>query len=50
VAAPWQKHTRRGWRLDKPARAEKIDAVIALAMAVERAVAKPGAVEVLGFL
>jgi hypothetical protein len=40
----------RGGRIDKAERSEKVDAVIALAMAVERAVAKPGAVEVLGFL
>jgi len=31
------RHSRRGWRLDKAGRTDDIDAVIALAMAVERA-------------
>jgi hypothetical protein len=31
------RHNRRGWRIDKPNPRSNIDAVIALAMAVERA-------------
>ena len=30
------RHGRRGWRLDKPNKAASIDAVVALAMVVER--------------
>jgi phage terminase large subunit-like protein len=36
VHAAIAKHSRRGWRLDKPDRSSEIDAVVALAMAVER--------------
>jgi hypothetical protein len=44
------RHSRRGWRIDKPNPRTNIDAVIALAMAVERAEAKPEPVELLGWL
>jgi phage terminase large subunit-like protein len=37
VAAAVAKQVRRGWRLDKAERAENIDGVVALAMAVDRA-------------
>jgi len=44
------RHSRRGWRIDKPNPRSNIDAVIALAMAVERAEEKPQPVELLGWL
>jgi hypothetical protein len=44
------RHSRRGWRIDKPNPRANIDAVIALAMAVERAEHKPAPVELLGWL
>lgn len=44
------RHSRRGWRLDKVSRADNIDAVVALAMAVERADDKAPAVQVLGWI
>jgi len=37
VAGAIAKQTPRGWRLDKSERAAQIDAVVALAMALERA-------------
>ena len=39
------RHSRRGWRIDKPSPRANIDAIIALAMAVERAEHKPEPVE-----
>jgi hypothetical protein len=44
------RHSRRGWRIDKSNPRANIDAVIALAMAVERAEQKPAPVELLGWL
>jgi NADPH-dependent 2,4-dienoyl-CoA reductase/sulfur reductase-like enzyme len=44
------RHNRRGWRIDKPNPRANIDAMIALAMAVERAEQKPEPVELLGWL
>jgi phage terminase large subunit-like protein len=44
------RQSRRGWRLDSPARSVNIDSVVALAMALERAEAKPAPVELLGWL
>ena len=44
------RHSRRGWRLDKAGRTDNIDAVVALAMAVERAEHKPERVELVGWL
>ncbi len=44
------RHNRRGWRIDKPNPRTNIDAVIALAMAVERAEFRPEPVELLGWL
>lgn len=50
VANAIARDTPRGWRLDKATRTSQIDAVIALAMAVERVEARTGAVELLGWL
>lgn len=50
VAAAIATSTGRGWRLDKAARDAQIGAVIALAMAVERAEHVPAPVKVLGWL
>jgi phage terminase large subunit-like protein len=50
AAAAIAKHGRRGWRLDKPERAANIDAIVALAMAVEAAEQKPAEVELIGWL
>jgi hypothetical protein len=47
VAQAIAKPSGRGWRLDKLGRADQIDAVVALAMAVERAEHVPGPVKVL---
>ena len=44
------RHSRRGWRIDKPRKETNIDAVIALCMAVSRAQQKPQPVELLGWL
>jgi hypothetical protein len=44
------RHSRRGWRIDKPNPRTNVDAMIALAMAVERAEQKPEPVELLGWL
>jgi hypothetical protein len=44
------RHSRRGWRIDKPNPRANIDAIIALAMAVERAEHKPEPVQLLGWL
>ncbi len=44
------RHSRRGWRIDKPNPRANIDAIVALAMAVERAEEMPAPVEVLGWL
>jgi hypothetical protein len=40
----------RGWRLEKRHRIASIDALVALALALERAEAKPAPVELLGWL
>ena len=44
------RNSRRGWRIDKPNPRSNIDAMIALAMAVERAEQKPAPVELIGWL
>lgn len=44
------RHSRRGWRIDKPNPRANIDAIIALCMAVERAEEKPAPMELLGWL
>lgn len=50
VANAVAKSTGRGWRLEQGARDANVDAVIALAMAVERAQARRPAPRLLGFL
>ncbi|MDP9346366.1 MAG: terminase large subunit [Actinomycetota bacterium] len=50
VAGAVARQTGRGWRLDKAARDVQIDAVIALAEAVERAQFQPEPVRLLGWL
>lgn len=50
VAAAVAKPTRRGWRLDKSERSAQIDAVVALAMALERAEHRPAPVQLVGWL
>jgi hypothetical protein len=44
------KDTARGWRIEKAHRSAQNDAVMALAMAVERAEQKPESVRLLGWL
>lgn len=44
------RHGRRGWRLDKPRKEINNDAVVALAMAVDRAESQPADVEFAGWL
>jgi phage terminase large subunit-like protein len=50
VANAIAKDTPRGWRIDKPHGRAQIDALIALAMAVERAEQKPEPVRLIGWL
>jgi phage terminase large subunit-like protein len=50
VANAIAKDSPSGWRLDRAHRSAHIDAVIALALAVERAEAKPEPVALLGWL
>jgi hypothetical protein len=50
VAAAVARHSRRGWRIDRAERGENIDAVVAMAMAVEIAAARPEPVKLLGWL
>jgi phage terminase large subunit-like protein len=50
VANAIARDSPRGWRLDKPHGRAQIDAVIALAMAVERAEQKPEPVRLIGWL
>jgi len=45
-----QRHSRRGWRLDSPSRGANIDAIVALAMAVERAQRREPAAQLVGWL
>ena len=44
------RHSRRGWRIDKPTRETNIDAIIALCMALERCEDKPREPRLLGWL
>jgi hypothetical protein len=50
AAAAVARPTGRGWRLDKSERGAQIDAVVGLAMAVERAEVKPAPVALVGWL
>lgn len=44
------RHDRRAWRIDKPRKEINIDAIVALAMAVDRAENQPAPVELVGWL
>lgn len=44
------RHSRRGWRIDKPDGRTPNDAIVALAMAVERAQYRPQPLQVVGWL
>ena len=44
------KHSRRGWRIDKAGRSDQIDAIVALAMAVDAREMAPEPVRVLGYI
>jgi hypothetical protein len=44
------RHSRRGWRVDKPSARTHIDAIIALAMALDSAETQPEPVRLLGWL
>ncbi len=50
VGAAIARHSRRGWRIDKANRADNVDAVVALAMALERAEFKLEPVALLGWV
>ncbi len=50
VAAAVARHSRRGWRIDRAERGENIDGVVAMAMAVEIAAARPEPVTLMGWL
>jgi phage terminase large subunit-like protein len=50
VAAAVAKDTGRGWRIDKRGRTAQVDAVVALAMALERAEQPAPKAELLGWL
>jgi phage terminase large subunit-like protein len=50
VAAAIARHGRRGWRIDKTGRADKIDAVVALAMALDRLENRPQPTRLVGWL
>ena len=44
------RHSRRGWRIDKASRSDKIDAIIALCMALARLEDRPERVRLIGSL
>ncbi len=44
------KHSRRGWRLDKPSLDDPNDAIVALAMALDALESQPEPVRVVGWL
>ena len=50
VHAAVARHSRRGWRLEKPDRSTNIDAAVALAMAIDRHAYQPVEVELLGWV
>jgi phage terminase large subunit-like protein len=50
VAAAVARHGRRGWRIDKANRSDKIDAVVALAMALDRVEDRPAPTRLVGWL
>ncbi len=50
VANAIARHGRRGWRIDKANRADKIDGVVALCMAIDRAENRPAPTRLVGWL
>jgi hypothetical protein len=44
------KHSRRGWRVDKPTKRTHIDGVIALMMALDRVENQPAPVQLIGWI
>lgn len=50
VGAAIARHSRRGWRIDKANRSDNVDAVVALAMALERAEYRLEPVQLVGWL
>ena len=50
VAAAVARHGRRGWRIDKSNHQDKIDAVVALAMALDRVENRPAPTRLVGWL
>jgi phage terminase large subunit-like protein len=50
VHAAVARHSRRGWRLERPDRTTNIDAAVALAMALDRHAYQLQPVELLGWL
>ena len=50
VAAAVARHGRRGWRIDKAAGSDKIEAVVALAMALDRLEDRPVPTRLVGWL
>ena len=50
VHAAVARHSRRGWRLERPDRSTNIDAAVAMAMAIDRHAYQPETVELLGWL
>ena len=50
VATAVARHGRRGWRIDKANRADKIDAAVSLAMALDRLEDRPAPTRLVGWL
>lgn len=50
AAAAIARHSGRGWRVDKARRSDNVDAIIALAMAFDRAEWRPEPAELVGWL
>ncbi len=50
AAAAIAKHSGRGWRIDKASRSDNVDAIVAMAMALDRAEWRSEPVELLGWL
>jgi phage terminase large subunit-like protein len=50
VAAAVARHGRRGWRLDKASRSDKIDGAVALVMALDRLENRPQPAKLIGWL
>ena len=50
VATAIARRTRRGWRIDKARDGDRIDAVVAMAIAVDRALEGVPQVELIGWL